>query len=156
MIMKSNARGNSLVEVVVAAALLSAVAVSFLGAFSFLSRSHQRDTLAVKGALLAEEGIEALRYIRGAGWSGLSSALGQTRYLSLGVSSWSFTNDPEVIDGQFYRSVSVSAVSRDAENDIVETGGAVDTNTLLLESTVSWGWRGATSTITYRSYVTNM
>lgn len=149
-------RGNSLVEVVVAAALLSAVAVSFLGAFSFLSRSHQRDTFAIKAALLAEEGIEALRYVKGAGWSNLSAVVGQTRYLELGPSSWALSTEPEVVDGQFYRSVAVSAVSRGASGDIVASGGAVDSGTLLLTSAVSWNWRGATSTVTYRSYVTNL
>ncbi len=154
--MQSRNRGGALIEVVVAAAVLSVVSLSFLGAFSMLSRAHQRDTLAIKGSLLAEEGVEALRFVKAAGWSGLSAAVGQTRYLSLGSSSWSLSTTPEVIDGAFYRTVTVSAVRRDASDDIVASGGTVDANALLLKSTVSWNWRGATSTVSYTSYVTNI
>jgi|SRR5581483_2963275 len=149
--------GSVLLEVIIGAAILAAVALSFLGSFAVLSRVHERNMLYIKGDLLAEEGIEALRLIKGAGWSNLLgiSTLG-TRYLTVGDSTWGVTTTPEVIDGSFFRSIKVTPVSRSATDDITTSGGTVDTNTLLLESDVSWSYRNSTSTATYKSYVTNI
>lgn len=150
-------KGSSLVEVVVAAGILGVVTLAFFGSFSALSRFHQRSMLAIKGGLLAEEGIEALRHIKDDGWSNIASIpAGTTRYLELGASSWSATTTPEVVDGVFYRSFRLYQVMRDGSDDIVSSGGTVDPDTLLLESAVSWDWRGSTSTATYQAYVTNI
>lgn len=156
--MNSNARrGSGLVEIVVAGAILSAVSLTFLGTLALLSRFHQKDMLTIKGQLLAEEGLEALRLMKGAGWGALSSLpTGTTRYLALGSSSWSATTTPEVVDGQFSRSFTLSPVYRGATDDIVSSGGTADPNTLLAEVTVSWLWRSATSSVTYRTYVTSI
>lgn len=150
-------KGSSLVEVVVVAAVLGAVAAAFFGSYSALSRFHQKNMLSIKGGLLAEEGLEALRLIKDNGWSNLSSLpSGVSRYLALGMSAWSVTTTPEVVDGAFYRSFKVFPASRDASDDIVSSGGAVDPDTLLLESSVSWDWRGSTTTVKYQTYVTNL
>lgn len=150
-------RGNSIVEVVVGAAILSMVALAFLGTLSTLARFHQKDMLSIKGALLAEEGVEALRYIKGLGWSNLASLpADQTRYLSVSPTTWTITTSPEVVDGVFYRSFRVSQVRRDSTDDIVSSGGTVDPGTLLVDVSVSWRWRSATSTTTYKAYMTNI
>jgi hypothetical protein len=154
---RNTRKGSGLVEIVVAGAILSAVSLTFLGTLSLLSRFHQKDMLTIKGQLLAEEGLEALRLMKGAGWSVLSSMpTGTARYLALGSSSWTATTTPEVVDGQFSRSFMLSQVRRGATDDIVSSGGTVDPNTLLAEVTVSWLWRSATSSVTYRTYVTSL
>jgi type II secretory pathway pseudopilin PulG len=156
MIKKSQS-GSGLVEVVVASAIMSLVAVAFLGAFAALSRFHERDMLAIKGQLLAEEGLEALRFMKGSGWSALSALpVGQERYFALATSSWSATTSPETVDGVFQRSFVLEAVSRDASDSIVSSGGMVDPNILKARVSVSWLWRNATSTASYETYVTNL
>lgn len=155
MIQRSES-GSGLVEVVVASAIVALVAVAFLGTFAALSQFHQRDTLAIKGQLLAEEELEALRLMRGFGWTFLSGApKDQDEYLSLDASFWGTTTVPEIIDGTFYRSFRLSPVSRDGADDI-SLGGNVDPGTLLATVSVSWAWRDATSTIIYKTYVTNI
>jgi len=150
-------KGSTLLEVVVVTGILASITLAVLGTLSLLSRFHQKDMLTIKGELLAEEGIEALRFIKASGWNSLSAIpSGQTKYLSLGVSSWSVTDTPEVIDGAFWRSVRVLQVMRDSSDDIVPSGGTIDPNTLLLESSVSWNWRDATSTAEYQAYITNL
>ena len=154
---KSGTRGSGLVEIVVAGAILSAVSLSFLGTLSILSHFHQKDMLTIKGQLLAEEGLEALRLMKGVGWSALSSIpTGETQYLLLGSSNWSATTTLEHVDGVFARSFILSQVRRGVSDDIVSSGGTVDPNTLLAEVTVSWLWRSATTSVTYRTYVTNL
>ncbi len=149
--------GNSLVEVVIGAAILSAVSLAFLGTLSVVSSFHQKDMLSIKGSLLAEEGLEALRWIKAGGWSSLSSLpTGQSRYLAVAPTSWGVTTTPEVVDGIFYRSFRLSQVQRGAGDSIVASGGVVDPNTLLADVSVSWRWHNATTTITYKDYVTSI
>lgn len=150
-------KGSVMVEVVVVSAIISVVSLAFLGTLATLSRFHQKDMLSIKGGLLAEEGLEAVRYIKGGGWTALSSLpLNTSRYLALATSSWSATTTPEIVDGLFYRSFRLSAVYRDGSDDIVSSGGTLDPNTLFAESVVSWRWRNATSTTSYKTYVTNI
>ncbi len=153
----SHTQGSVLLEVVVTSAIISLVSLSFLGTLATLSRFHQKNMLSIKGGLLAEEGIEAVRFVKGSGWSNLSSLPVNTpRYFELATSSWGVTTTPEIIDGLFYRSFILYSVARDAGDDIVSSGGTLDPNTFLVESRVSWNWRGATSTVSYKTYVTNI
>jgi hypothetical protein len=150
-------KGNSIVEVVVGATILSVVALAFLGAMAALSRFHERDMYAIKGSLLTEEGIEALRYIKDTGWANISSVpVNQTRYLLVSPNAWAITTNPEIIDGVFYRSFKISQVQRNSTDDIVSSGGVVDLNTLLLDVSVSWQQRGSTTTSEYKTYITNI
>ena len=150
-------RGNSLVEVVVCASILSLVSLSFLGTLSVLSKLHERDSLYIKGTLLAEEGLEAVRFIKGAGWNSLSTVpTGEPQYLALSPSSWSLTTEPEIVDGLFYRSLVFTPVERNGADDIVASGGVIDPNTLLAQASVAWNWRGATTTVAYQTYVKNI
>lgn len=145
-----------LIEVVVGAAILATVALAFFGSTSALGTLHERNMLYIKGDLLAEEGIEAMRLVKDSGWNNLASLpSGTPRYLLLGSAGWSITTTPEIVDGLFYRTVKVYQVFRDASANISVTG-TPDPNTILLESNVAWSYHTATSTVTYKAYVTNM
>ena len=154
---KTKTKGSTLLEVLVVTGVLASIALAVLGTLSTLSRFHEKNMYKIKGQLLAEEGIESLRFVKASGWNNLSSlSSGQAQYLDLGISSWGVTTTPEIIDGLFWRIVKVHQVNRDSNDDIVSIGGTLDSNTLLLESIVSWSVRGATSTAMYQSYITNI
>lgn len=150
-------KGSVIIEVIVVAAIISLVSLAFLGTLGTLSQFHQKDMYAIKGGLLAEEGLEAARYVKGSGWSTFSAIpINTAQYFALATSSWGVTTTPEVIDGFFYRSFKLYQVSRNSSDDIVSSGGTVDPNTFLIESNVSWNWRGSTTTSSYKTYVTNI
>lgn len=150
-------KGSTLLEVLVVAGILSAICLSFIGTFVTVSRFHEKNMLAIKAELLAEEGLEAIRLIKGNGWSGLSALTpGNTYYFDLATSTWGVTTTPEVIDGEFYRSFRSYSVSRDASDNIVTSGGVIDSGTLLFDVSVHWQWRGATTTANYKTYMTNL
>jgi hypothetical protein len=149
--------GSGLVEVVVAASILSVIAIAFIGSFTVLARAHTKDMLTIKAELLAEEGLEALRLMKAAGWTTLSSIpTNTTRYLNVTSTAWSVATTPNSVDGAFWRSFKVYSVMRNGTDDIVSSGGTTDPNTLLTEVTVSWLYRDATSTVSYQTYVTNI
>ena len=146
-----------MIEVVVVSAIICAVSLSYVGALATLSRFHQKNMYAIKGGLLAEEAIEAVRYASRASWAKVQAVPpNTTRYVSLNGSTWNVVTTPEIVDGFFYRSFKVYTVYRNSTDDIVASGGTADTDTLLIQSFVSWNWRGATSTASYQTYVTRL
>lgn len=150
-------RGSTLLEVLVVASILASIALGVFGSLSLLSRFHQKNMFAIKGQLLAEEGVEAVRFLKSSGWSTLTAFPRNTpRYLALATSTWSATTTPEVVDGIFFRQFIIRDVARDANGDIVSSGGTIDPGILRIESSVSWWWRGATSSALYQSYITNL
>lgn len=149
--------GSTLIEIVVVTAILSLVSLSFLGTFAALSSFHEKNLRAIKGSLLAEEGLEAVRLIKSGNWNDLAVIpSGSIRYLAISPLSWSITTSPEIIDGIFYRSIRVFEVMRDINDDIVSSGGMIDPDTLRFESSVSWSVRNATGTVSYEAYMTDI
>jgi hypothetical protein len=148
-------KGSSLIEVIVVASVLTTASLAFFSSFTDLSSLHKKNTLLIKGQLLAEEGIEIVRLVRDSGWSNVSAIpTEQDYYFNLGLSAWGVTTTPEVIDGVFARHFRLHEVRRSAVNgSIVQSGGSVDANTFLADVFVSWLWNNATTTLKYQTYV---
>jgi len=145
-----------LAELIVAAAIITTMLVAVVQAFGISETLQNQQIPMVKAQLLAEENLEVLRLIRNTGWGNLSSLpLNTKEYLYFSGSAWSVTTTPEIIDGIFYRSFTVSSVERDSSSDIVSSGGTLDPNTLFASSTVSWLSSNATSSVSYGDYFMN-
>jgi len=116
-------RGFSLVEVVIGTALIALALVGLAGAFSFYLKVGLKNTDALKGAFLAEEGVEAVTLLRDASWSNLSLlATGTPYYLSWNGSAWVATTTPALIDGIFTRTITLGDLyRRTSDKDIVAT-----------------------------------
>jgi prepilin-type N-terminal cleavage/methylation domain-containing protein len=133
--------GFTLIEVMIASALVATVTISFL---SFAQRGlglSSRSLRQVQATLLLEEGAEAVKTIRDANWTNISGlTLNNTYYLSYNTSTnvWSLSTTLNDIDGVFTRTVVVDSVNRDSNDDIVASGGTTDTGTKKVTVTVSW------------------
>ncbi len=122
-------RGLSLVEVVIASAIVLMLSLALVSANLAYYKSSNANLKAVKAIYLVEEGIETVAYQSVNDWNILNT----------------LTND--VIDGIYYRTFTVASVLRDSSSkDIVTSGGSVDTDTKKL--TVSVAWRDANGTTT--------
>lgn len=137
-------RGFSLVEILVAVAVLLASFVSVLTAFQVAAR-HGRGTIEqVQGAALAEEGIETITALRDSGWNNLSSlAVGTAYNLVFNGTAWATTQTPQMIDGVFLRTVVLNDVyRRTSDQDIVASSSpdakAIDMGTKKITVRVSW------------------
>jgi len=151
-----NKKGSGLVEVIIVASIISVVSFVFIGSFITLSSFHERNTLHIKAHLLAEEGIEIVRLIKHGNWENIENLpVNQPYYLSFEPFTWNSTSTPEIIDGIFYRHFILRETQRDVLGTIVSSGGVVDSNTRLVESFVSWVWDEATTTASYKAYVTS-
>ncbi|MBU3668441.1 MAG: hypothetical protein FGM57_00570 [Candidatus Taylorbacteria bacterium] len=151
--------GLSLVEVLIAAAIMTASVSSIIGAYGGLTALSIKNTAYVQAAMLLEEGAEAVKMMRDSGWSQNIASQANNTALGLAWSSstgWRATSSVPLVDGFFYRTVTFSAVSRDASTfDIVTSGGNADSNTRKATISVSWFANGATTTRTIDTYIHN-
>jgi Tfp pilus assembly protein PilV len=155
-------KGVSLVEVLVASAIIMTSVVAILGVYSGLTSISLRNTAKVQAGMLLDEGAESLRFMRDVSWNTNIAPLanGTTYWLywdySTSTYGWRATTTRTVIDDQFDRSFVVSAVNRDATTfNIVSSGGTLDTGTRKATITTSWFDKTSTSSKSIVMYLYN-
>lgn len=151
-------RGSVLIEAVIAAAIVLAVLMGVITAFSRLYRSAISNTANLQAAFLEEEGLEAVRILRDNGWAAniAPQTSGARVYLYFNGTTWTATSSNIYIDGVFERAVVFADVRRDGDQNIVPSGGTVDANTKKVTVSVSWSARGATTTRSLSTYLANV
>jgi len=132
-------KGFMIIEVLVAASI---IAMSVLAASNVAQKSVNVSRQAfhsAQAAFLLEEGAEAVRIYRDNAWSNISGmTIGSDYYASFSGGTWIFSTTPSTID-RFTRKIVVSDVYRDSTSqDIVSSGGVLDTGTKFVTITVSW------------------
>lgn len=154
-----NNKGFGSVELVVAIALASVVT---LGVFQVSQSSIKLSGIALertRAGFLLQEGVEAVRYLRDKGWQENIAALAvdQDYYLSFqeGVGYALVQAAEPLIDGLFQRTVRVSEVMRDGNDNIAETG-TLDPETRKVTVTVSWMRQGGLQDESVETYLTNL
>lgn len=136
---KNDSYGFALIEVMVSAAILSAVTIALL---SYAQKGLSLSNTSLRQAqanFLLEEGANAIKSFRNEDWSNISSLTLDTNYyfvISNGI--WTLSRNANVIGGIFTRRIVFSAVSRNANDDIVTTGGTVDPDARLVTINISW------------------
>ena len=154
--------GFGVVEVLIATAVISMTIFSLFYVFTLAERLSVGAGDRIKANFLAEEGLEALRFLRDAGWKGNLSNLvaGTNYYLSFdtSLSRWSVgVSNPGSIDNLFTRRITVENVSRNSNDDIVGSGGTNDPNTKKFNVIVSWpASSSATSSFTLSAYLSDI
>ncbi len=132
--------GFTLAEVLVACAIVSTMVFALMLAVSKGVTLSNNALSQEKANLLLEEGAEAVKSIRDANWNNISNlTLDTNYYLSFSnAGSWSLATSPaEVVDSSFTRTVTVSQVFRDA-NDDISASGTIDAHTKKVNINVSW------------------
>ncbi|MEI6490476.1 MAG: hypothetical protein WCO16_01795 [bacterium] len=150
-------KGISLVEVIVAAAIIGSAVLSTMGVYANLSKLSYQNMPKIQANYLAEEGIEAVRTLRDAGWSSKISKLSTTTAYSLywNGTNWTATTTSILIDNLFSRAFTLSDVVRDANFNIASSSGTYDSGSKMVSVTVSWPDRDGTSTKNLQGYIFN-
>jgi Tfp pilus assembly protein PilV len=141
IIKNKNSYGFALVEIMICCAILSTITIALL---SYAQKGLELSNLSLRqtqAIYLLEEGAEAIKTFRDDNWTNISSLTLDTNYYftydtSSGV--WSLSQTPSMINGMFTRTVVTSSVNRDSNDDIVTSGGSVDTGSKLVTINVSW------------------
>lgn len=155
-----NSRGFTLVEIVLATSIFTMFFLSISFFYKKALDVSEDTTGHIQSGYFLEEGIEAIKLMRDSGWTSNIATLtpGTTYSLSWNGSMWVATTTPEVIEGTYTRSFVISNVSRDANDNIVTSGGTNDPGTKMVTLNVSWLRRGnkAIANDTVQTYITNL
>ena len=158
-IIRNSFRAFSVIEALVAAAIIAIGLVGIETTYTLYVRSTGSLLKSTQAMLLAEEGIEATKLIRDNGWSTSigTYSVGTPYYLTFSGNMWSLSTlmVPEV-DHTFFRTTTFSAVNRAANDQIVVGAGTNDPNTRLAVVQVSWVDNSATSSVSLSTYVDNL
>ena len=151
--------GLTLVEVLVAAAIILVFISALISAHNLYLTTAFSGLKKVKAIFLAEEGIEAIKLMKDKSWTSNIAPLtnGTNYYLTYdsATSLWESIATNTYIDSLFERRFVLSAVYRDGNQDIASSG-TLDANTKQVIVYVSWSEKGATSTKSVATYVTNL
>lgn len=145
-------------EVVIASAIISIITFSIVSAAQKGLVLSLRALHQTQASYLLEEGAEAVKNVRDTSWSSISAlTVGTTYYLSFNTTSniWSLSTTANKVDNFFTRTVLVSSVYRDANDDIA-TSGVIDTYTKKVDINVSWLSDGGTVSKSLSFYITNI
>ena len=154
--LSSNQSGITLVEVIVALAVVLTAGIGLLQLASFQTKAATLASQETRAYFLADEGIEATRIVRDKGWSNLGNLQNGTSYYPvIQGGTWTLsTSSPGPING-YTRFVTLYQVFRDANGNIAASGAA-DANTRRLKIQVQWTPEGGgTQTISLETYLTN-
>jgi len=146
--------GLSIIEIIIAVSLFVIISASSVGAILGSFSTSRLGEEQNQANFLALQGIEAVTSLRNQDWANMSNG---TFGLNYSGDSWTLSgtsdSDPS---GKFIRSITISDVSRDGNNDIVNTGGTVDSETKKVVSTVIWDFTPTrNNSVTQEAYLTN-
>ena len=150
-------KGVSTLEILIAVVIIVFVLVNLLGAASFALQISSLNKETTQANSLAQEAMEGARNFRdGTSWDtdglGILTS-GVSYYLKLtndNPPAWQLVQGEEVL-GKFNRTIIFSDVSRDLNDNIVESGGVNDPETKKLTVTISW----RDKSIQISTYLTN-
>lgn len=151
-----NKKGFSLVEALVMMFVASVCIFVVWKVYTLYIKVSLANPALFQASFLAEEGIEAIKFMRDTKWDNIATLTLDTDYtLVFTGTAWATTTNTIWIDNKFDRRVRVSAVYRDTSGNIT-TSGTLDTNTKKVVATVSWKKDSATTTRQITTYVNNI
>jgi len=154
-----NNQGFSLAEIIIACAIITTCIFALMTSATKSIQISRESLYRVQSSFLLEEGAEAVKAIRDASWNNISALnLGENYYLTFNTSTntWFLNQTPTVIDSLFTRTVVISAVNRNVDNDIASSG-TLDTRTKKVTIVVSWpSYDGITKTQELPFYISDI
>lgn len=150
-------KGFGLIEIVVGVSIVS-ICLFGLAAISELSLKSMGEALkSTKASFLLEEGMEAVKILRDAGWSQNLAVItpGEKKYLNFNGAGWQLNSSNLYIDDIFERSFVLENVYRDSNDDIT-LSGTLDPDIRKITVSVAWYGRKGTTTKEITGYIANL
>ncbi len=161
-------KGFSVIEILVSSTVLLATMGVLMGFASFSLGAAILYKQTAQASSMAQEAMEAVRSFRNEivwnqddpsnAYDGLGVMLTGTPYYPRTSSDippkWQFIQGQETI-GIFTRTVTFSQAQRNAQQDLVESGGTPDPDTKKITVQVLWNERSRPHSVSLASYLTN-
>lgn len=150
-------RGMSIVEIIVAAAIIAVSVIGIVGAIQVYLKVVYQNTRETQAVLLLDETAEALQYMRddGFGTHIESKTLGNTYTIYWDGSGYELSTSTITLPYGMTRSVVFSSIKRDG-NDQIDTTGSVDENTLKATITIAWPYKEEIKTLSSEMLIHDM
>ena len=161
--------GFTIIEVLVACSIIT---ISMFALMQTAQKGIILSEYALKksqASLLLEEGAEAVKSIRDNNWTTINNLTLNTQYylfFNTTTKLWSLDNTTTTtlagsiptypIDGIFRRTVVFYPVSRDVNDDIVSSGGTIDTRTKKVVVTTTWTTGGVSNIKSLSFYIADI
>lgn len=153
-----NNKGIGIIEIIVVVAIAGIALFGISGISSYaLGVMNDRKAL-LEAEYLAEEGMEAVRSVRDESWTANIAALAMAvnYYPVIFGSKWTLSaTNPGLINGRYARRAVFENVNRDGSDNIVSSGGTLDSNTKKVTVYVSWTEKNGNKEISLITYLTN-
>lgn len=130
-------RGNTLIELLLAIALLALLAPTLLSGFITSSQGETLNQRRTQAQGISTELSEVMRVVREQGWAAVATN-GTYHPEASPSGTWRLVNGAQTDANGFTRQVVISDVQRDSNGAMVTTGGTVDPSTKKAVYTVSW------------------
>ena len=151
----SRKQGIGLLEVVIGAAIIATALVGILSSFNISVHGGLANTQKIQAALYAEEGLEAVRYLRDSSWTtNIEPLASSSAYYLDWNNGWTLSTTISSNDG-FTRVIIFDDVYRDdVSKEIVSANpsASFDSNTRHVTAQVVW----EDGTTTIMTYLTNL
>lgn len=150
-------RGFTLIEALVMMFVASVCIFVVWKVYTLYIKISLANPAFFQASFLAEEGIEAVKFMRDADWDLKIAPLvvGTNYTLLFDGTDWGVTTTPIFVDGKFDRKIVFGDVYRDITGNIVPSGD-LDMGTKEVVVTVAWQKDGATTTREITTYVSNI
>lgn len=151
-------KGFGLVEIMIASSIITVGMVGLISSYSIYLKYAFANMNNVQAAYLAEEGLEAMTFLRDNGWASkiVTLATSTDYYLEFSNNTWKTTATEQLIDATYLRTIQLADIERDVNGTLVTSGGTYDPNTKLVTVTVKYFQGHATTTRSMTTYLTNL
>lgn len=156
--MKNSLKGISIVEVIIAAGIIAVSVTGIVGAIQIYLKIVHQNAREVQAVLYLEETAEALQYLRDISYDLYFNQTNiNTSYTVFwNGSGYDLATSSIMLPYDMTRTIVFENVSRDSNDQIVVSGGSVDSNTKKAIITVSWPYQGETKTVSSEMLIHNM
>ncbi len=157
---RQNSKGVSLLGLLIVVAIITTGLVYLLGIFSFSIRIAGSEKQLSQANFIAQEAMEGVRNFRdGTNWQedGLGTLITSISYHleKTGIPlEWILFPEEKTTNG-FKQIIIFDDARRNLNDDIVENGGEIDSNTKKVTVSVSWTERGKPYQIELITFLTN-
>lgn len=140
-LLKKNNKGFLVVEILVGLSIIALIVLAFSNLAQKSISLSNRSLNTLKATFLLEEAGEITKMYRDEAWSNVSSlSLDTDYYLDFDSvnEQYYFSTTPSKIDNFFTRIIRFESVNRDSSTDDIAQVGDLDSNTLLVDISISW------------------
>lgn len=135
-ILKNN--GFTVIEILIVISIAGLALASLMHLYTISIKTLNQNENKIKALNLATESLEITRAVRDESWNNIASlSAGAEYYPAKSDQKWTLVQGIEKQD-IFSRKIIFEDVYRDTNDNIVESGGNLDSNTKKVTSTVFW------------------